>query len=116
MELAIVKDKQMIYASNFSSATPRRRAGSGQTENRLFFLWQGRGRKASDVELLRKAGLDPGDGAVFQFYPKAVEDRLAQLEVRFKGRQPAEIRTTRFSVVPQDDGYGFEVVSQEPLR
>jgi hypothetical protein len=36
--------------------------------------------------------------------------------VRYKGRQPAEIRVTRFSVVPQGSGYDFTVLAQEPLR
>ena len=49
----------------------------------------------------QKAGIDVGEGVVIQFYPKEVEDQLAQLEVRYRGRQPAEIRVTRFSVVPE---------------
>ena len=53
---------------------------------------------------------------MLQFYPKGVEQQLAQLEVRYRGRQPAEIRFTRFSVVPTGGGYGFEVLAQEPLR
>ena len=79
-------------------------------------IWQGRGRKASDVALLKKAGIDVGEGVVMQFYPKAVEQQLGQLEVRYRGRQPAEIRFTRFSVVSRGDGYGFTVLAQEPLR
>jgi hypothetical protein len=53
---------------------------------------------------------------VIQFYPKSVEDQLAQLEVRYRGRQPAEIRVTRFGVVPKESGYGFQVIAQETLR
>ncbi len=53
---------------------------------------------------------------MLQFYPKGVEDQLAQLEVRYRGRQPGEIRVTRFSVVPKGDGYGFQVIAQETLR
>ena len=68
------------------------------------------------MALLQKAGIDVGEGVVIQFYPKPVEDALAQLEVRYRGRQPAEIRVTRFSVVPQGDGYGFAVLAQETLR
>ena len=92
------------------------RYGSGQSEGRLFFLWQGRGRKASDIALLRKAGIDVGDKMVLQFYSPGVEEKLAQLEVRYKGRQPGEIRVTRFSVVSEGDGYGFQVLAQETLR
>jgi hypothetical protein len=65
---------------------------------------------------LKRAGIDVGDAAVIQFYPRAVEQKLAQLEVRYRGRQPSEIRVTRFSVVPRGEGYDFTVLAQETLR
>lgn len=116
VELGTVVGNQMVYASSFSGATPRKRTGSGQNEKRLYFVWQGGARKASDVALLRKAGVEVGEGAIFQFYPSNVENVLSQLEVRYKGKQPSEIRKTRFSVVPRGNSYGFVVLSQEMLR
>ena len=117
VELAVVVgNNQLAFVSHFSDAKPTVRYGSGAGDDRLYFLWQGRGRKASDVALLKKAGIDVGEGVLFQFYPKAVERQLAELEVRYKGRQPAEIRVTRFSVVPKGEGYGFTVLAQETLR
>ena len=113
---AVTGPDQLTYISNLSSAEPTKRFGSGQSDGRLYFLWQGRGRKTEDLALLKKAGIDVGDGVVLQFYPKGVEDQLAQLEVRYRGRQPGEIRVTRFSVVPKGDGYGFQVLAQETLR
>ncbi len=117
VELAVISGPdQLTYVSRFSDAVPSKRSGSGQGDNRLYFLWQGRGRKVSDVTLLAKAGVNVGEGVVLQFYPKAVEQQLAQLEVRYRGRQPSEIRFTRFSVVSTGSGYGFAVLAQEPLR
>ncbi len=117
VEFAVVSGANTLtFVSRFSSPKPTTRRGSGQGDNRLYFLWQGRGRKASDVALLLKAGIDVGDGVVIQFYPKAVEQQLAQLEVRYRGRQPSEIRFTRFNVVNTGNGYGFKVLAQEPLR
>jgi hypothetical protein len=117
VELAVVTGpNQLAFVSRFSDPNPTVRYGSGQADDRLYFLWQGRGRKASDVALLKKAGFDVGEGVVMQFYPKAVERQLAELEVRYKGRQPVEIRVTRFSVVPRGEGYGFTVLAQETLR
>lgn len=116
VELAVIAGNQLRYASNLSAAKPTTRVGTGRGDDRLYFLWQGRGRKGSDVVLLRKAGLDPGESALFHFYPKGAEAALGQLEVRFKGRQPAEIRSTRFAVVPQGNTYGFQVVAQDALR
>jgi hypothetical protein len=116
VELAIISGNQLIYASNFSQARPTTRVGSGSDDKRLYFLWRGQGRKESDIALLAKAGLDVGEGVIFQYYPGPIESILAQLEVRYKGKQPAEIRSTRFGVVPTDRGYGFEVLAQEYLR
>jgi hypothetical protein len=116
VELGAVVGGQMAYASRFSNPSPTVRRSSGQEDKRLYFVWQGGARKQSDVALLRKAGIDPGAGAIFQFYPPQVEQQLGQLEVRYKGRQPAEIRKTRFSVVARGGTYAFAVQSQEPLR
>lgn len=115
IELATIAGGTLQYGSHFASS-PERRSGSSESEHRLYFLWRGQGRKTSDVELLRRCGIEVGEGAIFQFFPEAVETALAQLEVKFRGRQPGEIRMTRFAVVSQGGGYGFEVVSQEPLR
>jgi hypothetical protein len=119
VELAVVTGKeQLTYVSHFSRAAPTKRFGSGQGDDRLYFLWQGRGRKASDVALLKKADVAVGDNVIIQFYPKSVVSILAELEVRHMRRQPSEIRFTRFSVVPSPDGngYSFTVLAQEPLR
>jgi hypothetical protein len=117
VELAVVASSdQLLYISRFSDATPTKRHGVGRTDHRLYFLWQGRGRKQSDIDLFRKAGVEIGNENVFQFYPAEAEQRLAELEVKFKGRNPGEIRITRFQVVHKGDSYDFEVVAQETLR
>ena len=117
VEMAVVNGpNQLVYLSNFSAAQPTKRYGSGQKDNRLYFLWQGSGRKESDLALLRKAGIEVGENVVLQFYPREVEERLAQLEVSFRGRQPGEIRVTRFQVVPSGNRYDFKVIAQELLR
>ncbi len=116
VELAIVSNNQMLYVSKFSQDEPSKRVGTGQGDNRLYFIWRGQGRKAQDLALLRKAGVEVGEGVIFQFYPAGAEANLSQLEVKFKGRQPSEIRRTQFRVVPTSDSYDFEVASQETLR
>jgi hypothetical protein len=117
VELAVVHGtEQLLYISHFSDPTPTKRFGTGRSDHRLYFLWQGRGRKASDLALFRKAGEEIGDENVFQFYSAAAEQRLAELEVKYKGRNPGEIRVTRFQVVPKGESYDFEVVAQETLR
>ena len=117
VELATINGTDtLIYGSNFSSPTPSTRIGPAQADGRLYFAWQGQGRKASDVALLRKAGIEVGEKPILQFYPKGVEDILSRLEVAYRGRQPIEIRVTRFRVVPNGNSYGFEVIDQQTLR
>jgi hypothetical protein len=117
VELAVkFSGNSMEYASNFASGNPQRHVGQGKADMRLYFLWQGAGRKSSDVELLRRAGIDVGNRDIFQFFPQTVEEQLVQAEVAYKGRQPAEIRKTVFTVVPKGNGYAFSVVSQDPIK
>jgi hypothetical protein len=116
IELGIVSGNQMLYLSHFTANEPIRRTGSGRGDDRLYFLWRGQGRKGTDIALLRKAGVEVGEGVIIQFYPAQVQAQLAQLEVRYKGRQPGEIRRTQFRIVPQSNTYAFEVIAQEPLR
>jgi hypothetical protein len=117
IELAIPYGTSSLeYASGFSRGSPARRTGLAKADKRMFFLWQGGTRKAHDMTLLQRAGLQVGNKPIFQFFPAALEDQLAQAEVRFAGRQPAQIKSTRFSVVAAGNGYEFRVVAQEPLR
>lgn len=116
VEVAVANGNQLTYAKNLSSTKPIVRTGSPDAEKRLYFLWLGGGRKAIDQQLFRKAGIDPGQGAIFHFYSKAVADKLAQLEVSFARRQPGQIKRTRFRVTKSGAGYDLVVASQEPLR
>ena len=117
VEMAVVASaEQLLYISHFSNPTPTKRHGTGRSDHRLYFLWQGRGRKPSDIELFKRAGVEIGDENVFQFYSPEAERRLAELEVRYKGRSPGEIRITRFQVVAKGSSYDFAVVAQETLR
>lgn len=117
IELATINGPDsLIYASALSSPQPRVRVGPGASDRRLFFAWQGQGRKVSDVELLRKAGIEVGDKPILQFVPQPIEETLARLELTYRGRKSAEIRVTRFKVVPQGAGYAFEVIDQQTVR
>ena len=60
--------------------------------------------------------IDPGSGAILQFFPPEAEKQLVQLEVRYKGLQPIQIRQTRFAVVPNGNGYTFKVLKQTAMR
>lgn len=116
VEIGVIQNNAMRYVSKFSSGQPVSRFGQHSSDTRLFFVWQSNTRKGSDVDLLRRAGVEVGQSPIFHFYPKAIEDRLAQYEAKYRGRQPIEIRATRFSVVSKGGHYDFAVLSQDPLN
>jgi hypothetical protein len=117
IELATINGPDtLVYASNFSAAKPTTKIAPGRNDQRMYFAWQGRGRKGSDVELLRKAGIEVGEKPILQFVPAEMEQLLLRLEQAYRGRKASEIRVTRFQVVPRGGGYAFEVVDQQPMR
>jgi len=115
IELAMkVGQDELVYVSRLASSDPRRRSGRGSRDNRLHWGWQmGSARRASDVKLLRKAGLIAGRRVVVQFIPMKLERELLRMEKQRAGGRPrSEIRVTHFSVRPKGGGYEFYVVSQ----
>lgn len=117
IELGLVTDTDLTYLSKLSEQTPRKRVvRTGKGERRLYMTWQGSGRKAADLKLFRKAGIDASRGTILHFYPVETEAMLAALESRFRNRRSAEIRRTYFIVRPQGDGFEFVVSRQTLLR
>lgn len=78
--------------------------------------WRGGDRKKADLELLQKAGIDVGSGMLFQFYPKDIEENLAQIEFAYRKRKASEIRKTYFVVQRAGKGYEFAVTQQTYLK
>jgi hypothetical protein len=117
IEMGVPAGRSTIeYATNLSG-TPRTRIGPARSDDRLFFSWEGGDRKANDVQMLARAGIQVGNKPIFHFYPKELaDDTLAQLEARFAGRQPIEIRRTRFTVARAGNRWEFKVIEQIPLR
>ena len=108
---------RLSYVSKFSAPRPSvRSVAGGGGETRLYMTWQGGGRKEADLQLFRKAGVEVGQGVIFQFYPKPAEDTLARLEFEYKKRRAEEIRRTYFEVTPKDGGYVFQVIRQTYLK
>lgn len=114
IELAVlVEGGGIAYVSNLSSPAPQvRRATSGKGENRLFFTWQGGNRRAADLQLFQKAGLQVSGGTIFHFYPPEAEKMLAEAEVKYRNRKVADIRRTYYTVTTTGGGYKFEVTNQ----
>jgi len=114
---ALLPGGKLAYVSQLAADQPMvRYADSGKGEARLYFTWQGGGRRTADIELFRKAGIDVGTAPVFHFYPKATEDQLASLEADYAHRQTRDIRRTYFAVEPRGAKYQFVVTRQAYFR
>jgi hypothetical protein len=114
---ALLPGGKLVYVSKLSADKPTvRYANSGAGENRLYFTWQGGGRRTADIELFRKAGIDVGAAPIFHFYPKPAEEMLAKLEVEYRNRPTRDIRRTYFAVEPKGTGFKFVVTRQAYFR
>lgn len=118
IELGVIGGGEPLvdYASNLRQGRPSTRQGPGDQEKRLYMIWTEGALKRFDQQLLRGAGLRTAGRIVVQFYPQAVEDRLAQIEMdyaREQGRTSVkQIKRTVFGVRRQGAGFEFYVISQ----
>ncbi|HVW01199.1 MAG TPA: hypothetical protein VHB77_12690, partial [Planctomycetaceae bacterium] len=106
---ALFRDGRLVYLSDVSQDKPKvRETRSGADEKRLYMLWTGGGRKQADLKLFQKAGVDAQSATIFQFYPPPIEQKLAQLERKYRNRPVDEIRRTYFDVRRPESGDGYE--------
>lgn len=116
IELGVLEDGGNVrYVSGFSESQPTVRTGKAQAEERLYMSWQRGGLAAADQRLLGRAGIDAAGRLILHFYPPDVENLLAHLEQDHAGRQPGQIRKTRFGVRSEGRGFAFFVLEQTPL-
>ncbi|MCA9041719.1 MAG: hypothetical protein KDA65_15305 [Planctomycetaceae bacterium] len=117
IEFGAILGDEIVYVSNFSASTPTvRREKISDEEQRLYMQWQNAGRRKSDVELMKKAGVNAASVPILHFYPAQTESLLAQKEKDYRKRDPREIRRTYFSVSRRSQGYTFIVTRQIYLR
>jgi len=107
--------KQVDYVARVH-ATPTRRQGPGDAEKRLYMLWTAGNLRRFDQQLLRAAGVNTTGRIVVQFYPKNVEEQLAQLEMAYaknNGKTSVrQIKQTVFGVRRRGAGFEYYVISQ----
>jgi len=111
---ALLPDGRLAYLSKLNQPIPAvRYAAGGSGEQRLYMTWQGGDRRSADVELFKRSAVKvEADTVIFHFYPKATEQKLARLELDYRGRPLTQIRRTYFSVESAQGGYQFSVVRQ----
>lgn len=121
IELAVIGGSDQIqYAKNFLKATPEKRTGPGDKEERLYFSWRQGPLQDTDRDLLSRAGIQSGGKLMVQFYPPETENLLANVEMQYlnskqPGRSIKTVRQTKFRVKPEGPGYTFMVTAQTYL-
>ena len=113
---ALLPNGQLVLISNMSGSTKKTIKTSGKGEDRLYMTWQAGNRKAADVELFKRAGVDVTGAILFHFYPKKTEQLLFQTEFDYAKRKASEIRRTYFVVVKKGSAFSFVVTRQTYLR
>ncbi len=108
--------KQVDYAQNLRKSPPDRRQGPGDAEKRLYMLWTEGNLRRFDQQLLRAAGVNTTGRIIVQFYPKSVENVLAQMEMahaKANGKTSVkQIQQTVFGVRRQGAGFEYFVMNQ----
>jgi hypothetical protein len=118
IELGVIGGGEPLveYAADLRKARPATRQGPGDQEKRLYMIWTEGALRRFDQQLLRAAGLRTAGRIVVQFYPQAVEDRLAQIEMEYarqNGRTSVkQIKRTVFGVRRQGAKFEYYVISQ----
>lgn len=110
-------EPQVDYAANLAQPRPTARRGPGDAEKRLYMIWTSGALRRFDRQLLEAAGIRTAGRIVVQFYPRAVEEGLARIELDHAQRNGKtsvkQIRRTVFGVRPQGaGGYEYYVISQ----
>ena len=103
---------KVFYARNLSKARPDRRTGLADAEKRYYLTWQRGGLVKADRELLAKAGIEHRNRLILKFLTKKVEAELVRLEKQKAGDKADRVRTTRFGIQGDGDGFEFYVTKQ----
>ena len=107
---------EIEYAAQLAKPISDRRVGQAATETRLYMSWRRGALAEADRRLLASSGVNVGDKVVVLFFPEVAEQKLAELEKKFAGREPSAILRTRFGVRAAGRSYEFYVIDQTPLK
>jgi len=113
---AIGATGEIEYAAQLAKPMPDRRVGPAAAESRLYMSWRRGDLAEADRRLLASAGVQVGEKIVVMFFPAAAEQKLAELEKKFAGREPSAILQTRFGVRPEGQAFELYVIDQTPLK
>jgi len=112
-------NKEYQYAFNLSKQKPDPKTGPAEKDKRYHFVWP-KGKspelQEADRKLLERAGIESKGRIILKFLPPEVEADLMRKEKAHAGREPSEIRKTRFGIRSTPSGYEFYVIEQLAKR
>lgn len=110
------------YAYQLAGSPPKHRLGNPEDEDRMYMTWKGGGPMAAfDRQLISRAGIKTDRRALLQFYPKATEQMLQNVEFQAAAEangttpqqlDPRILLKTIFGVRSTRSGYEFYVIDQ----
>ncbi len=113
VELGVVRpDGTIEYLEKPGAADSRRRTGTRADETRIYWTWNSGNLVKADKALLKNAHIDAGEDLILHLWPPATAERLARLELEYKGRKPSDIFVTRFAIKRSRQGYELYVQEQ----
>lgn len=115
---AVSKNGKIEYISNVSERKPNRRSGTRTADPRAHIGWKKGTLHAADRRLLSKAGINSEGKELWHFLPAELESQLVRLERAYAGRDPNDIKRTRFRLQAKEKspGYEFVVIEQDPPK
>ena len=108
----LLPDNKVQYAANLATATPTVRVGPADQEKRYYLTWRRGELQQADKELLAKAGIAAEGKLILKFLPPDVEATLMQLEKMNAKARGDPVRSTRFGVRTEGNGFSFYVIEQ----
>lgn len=102
----------IVYATNLATAKPTLRTGTTKDEKRYYLTWRNGGLADADIELLQKAGAkgDLHNGIIIKFISPETEAALYKLEL--DKAQGKKVKSTKYGILKQGNGYRFFVIEQ----
>ncbi|WP_254513705.1 hypothetical protein [Anatilimnocola floriformis] len=116
MELGVIGGSQQVsYLSELSNPKPKVRVAAGNTDARLYLIWNRGPMREADEILVGRAGLSIEGKVLAHFCPPALEADMLRVEAeQAKANNFTQVRRTVFSFQPgAGDGFRLAVVEQK---
>ena len=115
VELGVIGGSQQVaYLSELSNPKPQVRVAAGNTDTRLYLIWNRGPMREADEILAGRAGINIEGKVLAHFVPPAMEAEMLKVESEnARTKNFTQIRRTVFSLVAAGDLFRLVVVDQK---